>query len=39
MNRVVFGNPSTNLTAANFGRIGSTQIGPRNIQIGMKLIF
>jgi hypothetical protein len=39
LNRVVFGNPSTNLTAANFGRIGSTQIGPRNIQLGMKIIF
>jgi hypothetical protein len=39
LNRVVFGNPVTNFTAANFGQITSTQIDPRNIQFGMKLIF
>jgi hypothetical protein len=39
LNRVVFGNPTTDFTSAAFGRIGSTQIGPRNIQLGMKLIF
>jgi hypothetical protein len=38
-NRVVFGNPITDFTSAAFGRISSTQIGPRNIQVGMKLIF
>ena len=38
-NRVVFGNPNTDFTSGAFGRISSTQIGPRNIQIGMKLIF
>jgi hypothetical protein len=38
-NRVVFGNPVTNLAAGNFGRITSTQIDPRNIQFGMKLMF
>ncbi|MEZ5398448.1 MAG: TonB-dependent receptor [Bryobacteraceae bacterium] len=39
LNRVVFGNPNTNLASNAFGRISSTQIGPRNIQFGMKLIF
>jgi hypothetical protein len=38
-NRVVFGNPSTNLAASNFGRISSTQISPRQIQLGMKFIW
>jgi hypothetical protein len=38
-NRVVFGNPIVDFTSAAFGRINSTQIGPRNIQFGMKLIF
>ena len=39
LNRVVFGNPTTDFTSAAFGRISSTQIDPRNIQLGMKLIF
>jgi hypothetical protein len=39
LNRVVFGNPSVDFTNAAFGRISSTQIGPRNIQLGMKLMF
>ena len=38
-NRVVFGNPITDFTSAAFGRISSTQVGPRNIQVGMKLVF
>jgi hypothetical protein len=38
LNRVVFGNPTMDFTSAAFGRISSTQ-GPRNIQLGMKLIF
>jgi hypothetical protein len=39
LNRTVFGNPTMDFTSAAFGRISSTQIGPRNIQLGMKLIF
>ena len=39
LNRVVFGNPITDFTNAAFGRINSTQIGPRNVQVGLKLIF
>ncbi|MEZ5398445.1 MAG: carboxypeptidase regulatory-like domain-containing protein [Bryobacteraceae bacterium] len=39
LNRTVFGDPNTNLASNAFGRISSTQIGPRNIQFGMKLIF
>jgi hypothetical protein len=38
MNRVVFGNPNTSITSNNFGRISSAA-EPRNIQLGMKLIF
>ncbi len=39
MNRVVFGNPVLNLASGNFGRITRTQVNPRQIQFGMKLIF
>ena len=39
LNRVVFGNPVTNFAAANFGTITSTQIDPRSIQLGLKLMF
>lgn len=39
LNRTVFGNPTVDFTSAAFGQISSTQIGPRNIQLGMKLLF
>ncbi len=39
LNRVVFGNPITNFAAGNFGQIASTQVSPRNVQFGMKLIW
>ena len=39
LNRVVFGNPIVDFTSAAFGRINSTQIGPRNVQLGLKLMF
>jgi len=38
MNRVVFANPNTDITSANFGRISGVG-SPRNIQLGMKLLF
>jgi hypothetical protein len=38
LNRVVFGNPNTNLASNNFGRITST-LSPRVIQFGMKMFF
>jgi len=38
-NRVVFGNPIMDFTNAAFGRINSQAVGPRNIQLGMKLTF
>jgi hypothetical protein len=38
LNRTVFGNPTTNLTSNNFGRITST-LSPRVIQFGMKMFF
>ena len=36
---VIFGSPVTDITQVNFGRISSTQINPRQIQFGMKLMF
>ena len=38
-NRVVFGDPQTTLSNANFGQILSQANGPRNIQFGLKLIW
>lgn len=38
-NHVQFGDPETNPTNANFGRITSQANLPRNVQIGLKLIF
>jgi len=38
-NHVEFGDPETNPTSANFGRITSQANLPRNVQIGLKLIF
>jgi len=38
-NRVRFGTPGTDFTAANFGRIASQGNGPRVIQFGLKLIY
>lgn len=39
MNHVQFNDPETNPTSANFGRITSQANIPRNLQIGLKLIF
>jgi hypothetical protein len=36
---VVFGSPVTNYAAGNFGRIVNTAVGPRNVQLGMKVMF
>jgi hypothetical protein len=38
-NRVRFGAPSTDISAANFGLIGGQGNSPRVIQFGLKLIF
>jgi hypothetical protein len=38
-NRVVFGNPSTDFSAPNFGRVGGVANSPRVIQFGLKLLF
>jgi hypothetical protein len=38
-NRVVFGGPSTDFTAGNFGIIGGQGNSPRVIQFGMKMIW
>jgi hypothetical protein len=39
MNHTVFGNPSTSLADANFGRITAVAVDPRNIQFGLKYGF
>ncbi len=39
LNRVVFGAPITDLSAANFGKITSQGNSPRQIQFGMKMIW
>ncbi len=38
-NRVVFGSPVNDMSAQSFGRIGSQQNNPRNLQLGLKLIW
>jgi hypothetical protein len=38
-NRVVFGAPTTDFSAANFGRISSQGNAPRVIQFGLKLVY
>ncbi|MCZ2152207.1 MAG: TonB-dependent receptor [Bryobacterales bacterium] len=38
-NRVVFGAPTTDLSAANFGKIGGLGNSPRVIQFGLKMMF
>jgi hypothetical protein len=38
-NHVQFNDPETNPTSANFGRVTSQANLPRNVQIGLKLIF
>jgi hypothetical protein len=38
-NHVQFSDPETNPTNANFGRVTSQANLPRNVQIGLKLIF
>jgi hypothetical protein len=38
-NRVQFGNPNTNINSTAFGVISSQQNIPRNIQLGLRLLF
>jgi hypothetical protein len=38
-NRVQFGNPATNISVATFGRISTQANLPRDIQLGLKLLF
>jgi hypothetical protein len=38
-NRVNWGNPATNLSAAGFGTITSITGQPRNIQLGARIMF
>lgn len=39
LNRVVFGAPTTDLSSASFGKVGSQNNSPRLIQFGLKLLF
>jgi len=38
-NHTQFGPATLNLASINFGRIGGTLIGPRRMQVGLKLVF
>lgn len=38
-NRTHFGKPNVTVTSSNFGRITSTLLGPREIQLAMRLVF
>ena len=38
-NHAQFNNPGTSITAATFGQITSTSVGPRLIQFAMKYVF
>jgi hypothetical protein len=39
LNRVVWGNPATNVSAANFGKISGQGNSPRIMQVGLKINF
>lgn len=39
LNHTQFGGPDMNWSSANFGKIGGLRVGPRNIQLGLKLYF
>jgi hypothetical protein len=39
LNWFIYGNPATNLSAANFGRITTTSVDPRVMQFAMKYTF
>ena len=39
LNRVRFAYGNTNINAADFGQVTSTLIGPRQVQIGAKIMF
>jgi hypothetical protein len=38
-NRVQFGNPNTNINSTAFGVISTQQNSPRNLQLGLRLLF
>ena len=38
-NRVIFGGPSTDISSPDFGQIGSQANNPRNVQLGLKLMW
>jgi hypothetical protein len=38
-NRTHFGTPNDSVTSSNFGRITGTLLGPREIQLAMRLVF
>ena len=39
LNRVVWGNPGTNVSAANFGKIAGQGNPPRIMQVGLKINY
>ena len=39
LNRTIWGNPDSNITSANFGRVTTLANAPRQIQLGLRLEF
>ena len=39
LNRVVWGNPATNVSASNFGKIAGQGTAPRLMQVGVKISY
>jgi hypothetical protein len=38
-NRVIFGGPATDISSPDFGTISSQANNPRNVQLGLKLMW
>jgi hypothetical protein len=38
-NRVIWGNPDSTITSANFGRVTTLANAPRQMQLGMRVEF
>jgi hypothetical protein len=39
LNHTIFGSPNNNLSSSSFGKITSVRISPREIQLGLKLLW
>jgi len=39
LNRKIWGNPDSNITSANFGRVTTLRDAPRQMQLGLRFEF